>query len=276
VNDISSPLSGVRRTLSLVAVGLIGGLFSGAFGVGGGIIMVPLLLWLVRLDQRHAAATSLVAIVPTAIVGSLGYLLHGSADLLVALLIAAGGIVGSLIGTRLLRALPLAWLRWLFIALLLGVAIRLFFDVPVRGGGLELTWPTAAGLVILGLVMGVASGLFGIGGGVLVVPALVALFGTDDLLAKGVSLLAMIPTAITGSAANIRAGLVRPGDGLLVGVSAVAASFPGVALAFLMPASVSTALFGVLVLVAVAQLTVRAIRAHRRSSRAAEGRVARP
>jgi uncharacterized membrane protein YfcA len=250
----------VRRVLALVLVGIIGGVLSGLFGVGGGVVMVPLLTMLAGMDQRHASATSLIAIVPTSIVGAASYGIAGHVDLLASIVIAAGGIVGSLIGTRLLRILPIGWLRWLFIALLILVAIRLFFEVPERGAGIDYTWYAIAGLVLLGLVVGVASGLFGIGGGVIVVPVLVALFEASDLLAKGTSLLAIIPASVTGSVANARAHLVSLTDGLLVGVPAAAASFGGTALAFLLPPQVSTILFAILILAAVTQMIVRAVR----------------
>lgn len=236
-----------RRVLALLLVGVLGGLLSGAFGVGGGTVMVPMMIWLLGFDQRRAAATSLAAIVPTAIAGSIGYLANGELDLTAALLIALGGIGGTLIGTRLLRTLPLGWLRWMFIALLVLVAIRLFFEVPSRGADLELTPWSIAGLIVLGLVMGVASGMFGIGGGVLIVPVLVAFFGVSDLVAKGTSLVAMIPTSTTGTIANTRAGMLRLGDGAIVGLSAVVASLGGVALAFLLPPRLSAVLFGILI-----------------------------
>jgi uncharacterized membrane protein YfcA len=254
---------GALRIVLLIVVGAIGGFLSGAFGVGGGIIMVPLLIWLIGLDQRHAAATSLVAIVPTAISGTITYALTGHVDLLAGVLIASGGIAGSLVGARLLRRLPLGWLRWLFIGLLLLVAVRLFFVVPARGEGLEFTVGWVLGLMALGLVMGVASGLFGIGGGVIAVPVLVALFGVGDLVAKGTSLLAMIPTAATGGLAHVRNRLVRPLDGLVAGLAAVAASFGGVAVAFLLSPQLSAVLFAILIVAAAAQLIVRAIRAGR-------------
>jgi uncharacterized membrane protein YfcA len=255
--------------VALILVGVIGGLLSGAFGVGGGVIMVPLLLWLTEMDQRHAAATSLVAIVPTAIVGAITYGINGHVDVVAGLLVAAGGIGGSLIGSRLLRTLPLGWLRWLFIVLLLVVAARLFIATPTRGADFAWSPVTVLGLMMLGLVMGIASGLFGIGGGVLVVPALIALFGVSDLLAKGVSLLAIVPTATTGTVANARAGLVKVSDGAIVGVAAVAASFPGVLLAVLLPPHLSSILFAVLIVATVVQLIVRAIRARPSGGRTA-------
>ena len=253
----------VRRVLALLLVGVLGGTLSGAFGVGGGTIMVPLMIWLLGFDQRRAAATSLAAIVPAAIAGAASYSVAGQIDLAAALLIAIGGIAGSLVGTKLLRTLPLGWLRWLFVAFLVLVALRMFFEVPARGAELALTPSTIAALVGLGVAMGVAAGMFGVGGGVLAVPVLIAFFGAGDLIAKGTSLIAMIPTAATGTIANTRAGLVRLGDGLIVGASAVAASFGGVALAFLLPPRLSAVLFGILMLVVAVELTQRAIRATR-------------
>jgi uncharacterized membrane protein YfcA len=222
--------------------------------------MVPLFVWLIGLDQRHASATSLIAIVPSAVAGAVQYAVAGHLDIVVGLLIAAGGIAGSLVGTRLLKTLPLGWLRWLFIALLLVTAVRLLFEVPSRGEDIELTPGVIAGLVVLGLVMGVASGLFGIGGGVIAVPVLITLFGASDLVAKGTSLLAMIPTALTGSVANTRNGLVRPLDGIIAGVAATAASFGGVAVAFLLTPQLASILFAVLLVIAITQMVVRAIR----------------
>jgi uncharacterized membrane protein YfcA len=268
--QVREPYS-ARRVLILLLVGVLGGTLSGAFGVGGGTIMVPLLIWLLGFDQRRASATSLAAIVPAAISGAASYSVAGQIDLAAALLIAVGGIGGSLIGTKLLRTLPLGWLRWLFVAFLLLVAIRMFFEVPARGASLELTPWTIVALVILGVAMGVAAGMFGVGGGVLAVPVLIAFFGVSDLVAKGTSLIAMIPTAATGTFANTRAGLVRLGDGLIVGASAVAASFGGVALAFLLPPRISAVLFAILMLIVAIELTQRAIRASRADRAARRG-----
>ena len=109
-------------------------------------------------------------------------------------------------------------------------------------------------------MIGIASGLFGIGGGVIMVPAFIALFGMSDLVAKGTSLAVMIPTAISGTVANTRAGLVDLKVALIVGLAATVASFGGVAIAFLLPPEWSAWLFAALLVVAAVQLTVRAIR----------------
>jgi uncharacterized membrane protein YfcA len=250
----------LRYWTALVIIGLIGGVLSGAFGIGGGIIMVPLLIAMAGLDQRTAAATSLVAIIPAALVGSITYLANGEIDLAAAGLVAVGAVAGTLVGTRLLRRISLVWLRWMFIALIVAVAARMLLVAPERGESVELTVWVALGYIALGLVMGVASGLFGIGGGVIAVPALVAVFGASDLVAKGTSLLVMLPTAIAGTASNARARIVDVRAGLVVGLAATVGSLPGVALALVMPPRLSGILFAALLLVAAAQLTVRALR----------------
>jgi hypothetical protein len=88
-----------------------------------------------------------------------------------------------------------------------------------------------------------------------------------DLAAKGTSLAAMIPAALSGTIPNLRARLVDLRQGLLVGIAAVVASQGGVALAFLVPAALSGILFGSLLVLVATQLSVRAIRAGRRESR---------
>ncbi|MFB6612185.1 sulfite exporter TauE/SafE family protein [Agromyces sp. NPDC056379] len=245
----------------LAVIGAVGGLLSGAFGVGGGILMVPLFVMFAGMDQRRASATSLAAIVPTAIVGSITYFVNGEVDVIPALFVAAGGIIGSWIGARLLRRLPLGWLRWMFIALLVAVAVRMLLFVPERAAmHLELDALTIIGMVALGLVIGVASGLFGIGGGLIMVPAFMLFFGMGDLVAKGTSLAVMIPTAISGTVTNARGGVVDLRAGIIAGIAATVASLGGVALAHLMSPEVSTWLFATLVVIAAVQLSVRAVR----------------
>ncbi len=274
VKESSPPAPGASGTgfwIVLIGVGLVGGLLSGLFAIGGGIIMVPLLMALANFDQRRAAATSLAAIVPASIVGSTTYLLAGEIDLLAGFFIAIGGIVGALLGSAVLKRIPIIWLRWMFIVFILLVAARMVLVSPVRGESLEFSALVALGYVLLGLVMGILSGLFGIGGGIIVVPALIGIFAISDLIAKGTSLLVMIPTSAIGTGANWRAGTVDVRAGLIVGVAATTASIPGAALALALPARLSGILFGLLLLVVAAQLTVRALRTSR-SPRASPAR----
>jgi len=259
-----TPAPGWQRWTTLAAIGAVGGVLSGAMGVGGGILMVPLLLALARMDERRAATTSLAAIVPAALVGSASYLARGQADLSLAAALAVGGMAGSLIGTRLLHRIPLPTLRWMFVGLLVLVAVRMALSVPARGTSLELTPLLVLALLGVGVFIGIASGLFGIGGGVIVVPALILLFGVDDLLAKGTSLLVMLPTAALGTVVNARAGQVDLREGVAVGLPATMMSFVGVAVAFVLPARTAAVVFAALLVVAAVRLATVALRGGRR------------
>ncbi|MCU1413076.1 MAG: permease [Microbacteriaceae bacterium] len=245
----------------LIVVGLIGGLLSGAFGVGGGVVMVPLLLLLARMDEREASATSLSAVFPASIVGSIGYLLHGQVDLLAAAALAVGGIPGALLGASLVRRIPVGLLRWLFIALLTLVAVRtLVSPNDAIGGHHSQNWITLLALVGVGVLTGLASGLFGVGGGIIVIPALTIGFGFVPLVAKGTSLAMMIVSSGTGTASHLRHGTIQWRSSAIVAAAAIVASYGGVLLALTMSSTVSQVLFGLLLVATVIQLTVRAIR----------------
>jgi uncharacterized membrane protein YfcA len=107
------------------------------------------------------------------------------------------------------------------------------------------------GLVAIGLVSGTVAGLLGVGGGIVVIPALVVLFSVPDAVAKGTSLLVIIPTAISGTFVNRRRGNVDFGTAGVVGVAGAAAAFGGSKLATHISAHLSSVLFAAL-LVAVA------------------------
>lgn len=252
-----------RRLLPLVGIGLAVGFFSGLFGVGGGIILVPLLIVVAGFAQRLASGTSLAVVLPTSVAGLIGYAAHGSVDWAVGATLAVGAVGGSLVGTWALHRVPQLLLRWIFVVFLLVVAVRLFFLVPDRSGGLELDGGTVLGLLALGLVVGVLSGLLGIGGGVVIVPALMILFGVSDLAAKGISLLAMIPTSVTGTLANLKRGNTDLRAAAVVALFAIPASFGGVAVSVLMPPAVGSVLFALLLIVSAAQLSWNAWRQRR-------------
>jgi len=254
-----------RPWLVLIAVGVVGGLLSGLFAIGGGIVMVPLLTTFAKLDQRVAAATSLAAIVPTSIVGSITYFVAGEVDLVAAAFVSAGAVVGAVLGSALSRRISLTWLRWMFIVFVLAIAVRLFFISPERGDPIELSPLVAVEFVILGLVIGVLSALFGIGGGIIAVPAFIGVFAISDLVAKGTSLAVMIPTSIVGTVTNWRADTVDVKSGLVLGVAATLAAIPGAALALTLAPRLSSVLFGALLVLVAAQLTYRAVRAQRKA-----------
>lgn len=208
-----------RNTVILVIVGVAVGLLSGLFGIGGGTVIVPALVWL-GFSQRNAAATSMLAIVPTSISGVLSYAYNGNVDWIAAMLLFCGMFVGGQIGSWLLSRLPELVLRWVFVAFLVFVVINQLLFVPSRDQQITMNVTTGVCLVLLGVLIGVLSGLLGIGGGALAVPALSILFNASDLIARGTSLLAMFPNAITTSVANHKRKLLHVRSALIIGVTA--------------------------------------------------------
>lgn len=252
-----------RNIAIYLGIGLTAGLLSGLFGVGGGTVIVPLLVMLLTYNQRLAAGTSLAAIVPTAVVGVISYAVTDSVAWVPALILAGGSVVGAQIGTWLLpRVSPWA-LRWGFVAFVVVVIVSMFLVVPSRSAVLELTLLTVPGLVILGLVTGVLAGLLGVGGGVVVVPVLMVVFGSSDLVAKGTSLLMMIPTALSGTIGNLRRHNVDIVAGLLIGVAACTTTALGAWISVHLDPRVTNALFAVFLVAIGTQMAMKAIRGRR-------------
>lgn len=208
-----------RSIIVLIVVGMLVGVLSGTFGIGGGTVIVPALVWL-GLSQRNAAATSTLVIVPTSISGVISYATGGHVDWLAAALLFCGMFIGGQIGSWLLSRLPELALRWIFVAFLVFVVIDQVSFVPSRDHQIAMSVTTGIGLALLGVVIGTLAGLLGIGGGALAVPSLSMLFGASDLVARGTSLLAMFPNSITTSAANLKRRLAHVKTALIIGVTA--------------------------------------------------------
>jgi uncharacterized protein len=108
-----------------VALGLVAGVFAGLFGVGGGILFVPTLTLALGLDQLHAQATSLAAMLPVVAVGTWNQRRYGNVRLRPAIVLGLGGAAGVVAGGLLAETLPEQVLERLFGLLLLGVAAQL-------------------------------------------------------------------------------------------------------------------------------------------------------
>ena len=111
--------------MRLVAIGLAAGVLSGLFGIGGGLVIVPLLVLLAGYEQRVASATSLAAIGLIASVGVVVYAIAGKVEPVEGVLVGAPAAVGAGLGAALQQRLTNRALSLLFAALLVGLAVRL-------------------------------------------------------------------------------------------------------------------------------------------------------
>jgi uncharacterized membrane protein YfcA len=117
--------SSLNRTLRLMVIGTLAGLFSGLFGVGGGSVIVPLLVLWLAYDERSATATSLAAIIFIAAFAAATQGLYGNVRVLDAVLVGVPAVAGVLIGTRLQQRLQGRSIALLFAAVLVGSAVEL-------------------------------------------------------------------------------------------------------------------------------------------------------
>ena len=238
-----------RPPLVLLGVGVAAGFIAGLFGVGGGIFIAPGLMLLGGFRRRVAHGTSLATSALFATTGIVAYALNDALDLVAGSLIFAGSGLGVLAGVELLNRVRIRTLQVAFVVLLAVTAGRMLAGTAEAAGTVSLTAAVALGLVGCGVLVGLVAGLMGVGGGVIVVPALVLLFGLGDVTAKGTSLLVVLPTAVVGTLRNLRNDNVDLRGALVVGAGGMPAAFGGGMLAGVLSPGVSSALFAGLLMV---------------------------
>lgn len=133
---------------------------------------------------------------------------------------------------------------------------------------MELTLGLALLLIALSVIIGIVSALFGIGGGILIVPALVILAGFNQHLAEGTSLLIIVPTALMGVRSHNRSGFLSPRHGLLLGSGGMVGAFVGASTALQLSSQTLTRAFGVFTVVMGVRFIVTGRRILRRDSAA--------
>jgi uncharacterized membrane protein YfcA len=263
-----APASTRNSTILIVLVGICAGFLSGLFGVGGGILVVPGLVLVAKMDQRLAHGTSLAAVLPISAASMITYWAHDNIDWPVALFLAIGAVAGAVLGTRLLSVLPYRTLGIAFSVVLILSAIRLFIPTEADGRA-DLTVVTAVGLVVIGVATGILAGLLGVGGGIIMVPAMIVLFGILPVIAKGTSLAVIIPTAIMGTWRNRKKKNADLRAAAILGVSGILTAFAGAWVSDRMSDDLSNVLFATL-LVIVAVRLLRQLERERKAGKVTE------
>ena len=190
----------MKDAATSLLIGLTAGFLGGLLGVGGGVVMTPLMVGVIGLRQIQAHGTSLLALVFTGIGGAVAYAIRGQVDLPATVSLTLPAVFTARLGARYAHALPEWRLKRAFGAFLLAVTAVLLAKSWLVGpadpmGGA----PQAAILLATGGLAGFLSGMLGVGGGSLMVPAMVLLTGFPQALAQGSSLLAMVPVGAAGA-----------------------------------------------------------------------------
>ena len=116
------------NNIFIVATGLLAGILGGFFGIGGGIIIIPVLIYLVGFSQHMAQGTTLAAMIPPiGLMAAIAYYKAGNVNIKAAALIAAGFFIGGWISGTLVQHVPEGALRRVFAVLLLLVAVKMWF-----------------------------------------------------------------------------------------------------------------------------------------------------
>jgi len=230
-----------------ILLGLAGGLTSGLLGVGGGVVLVPLMLRFLHLEQKHAHGTSLAILVVTATAAALTYRAIGTVDLGLAAWLAVGATACAPLGARLTARWSQAKLRRVFGIVLTLIGIRLCVAALPGAALVPSSGPAGdAALLVTGGLVGFLSGLLGVGGGTILVPLLTLLFGTEQHLAQGVSLFMIIPTSIAGAWTHARLGHVHWRVVWPIAAASILAAVAGAKLAHVLPAATLKIAFGML------------------------------
>ncbi len=182
----------------------------GALGAGGSILTVPILVYAMGVPVQGATGTSLAIVGLNAATGALDYLRRGRSLLRTGFAFGVSGVLGAFAGVWLNHQLRGEVVLALFSVLMLAAALSM---LRRRAGGVSIVsfeerYPASgwARLVMVGLAVGFLTGFFGVGGGFLIVPALVVVIGLPMQLAVGTSLIAISLNALWGLLGNLRLG----------------------------------------------------------------------
>jgi uncharacterized protein len=251
--------------LWLILIGAAAGVFAGLFGIGGGIIIVPALILLAGFPLVRATGTSLAAILlPVGILGVLAYTKAKVIDLRASAYIAAGLLASVVVGAWLANTLPADLMRkffalfclyvgWNFIDPVRRVRKRRGHEVPAEPEPEKDPHPSAVPLVGIGLVAGVMAGMFGIGGGNIIVPLLTLALHYPPKRAIATSLGAILfPFGIPGVIYYSNAGNLDFGAAAWIALGLFLGTVVGAKITISLPTRTVKLLYGLfLVLVAV-------------------------
>ncbi len=269
--------------------GSIVGLSLGLTGGGGAVFAVPLLAYGMGVPAREAVAISLVSVGLTSFVGFLGKWRKGEAELRTGLLFAVAGMLGAPLGAWIGRQIPEAWLMLMLSVLMLTIARKMWQKssrvaaqaqvcVPVEAfrllpddyakdgpscqrdnaGQLILTSRCARLLLIVGVASGVLSGMFGVGGGFIIVPALILFSSMSMSRAVGTSLMVISLVSASGLVSQLWIGQpITPGITTLFATGGLLGLGVGQSVAHRLSASMLQRVFSVAILLVAVFVIVK-------------------
>lgn len=211
--------------------------------------MVPALV-VVGFNRHRATASSLAAILLIALAGAIAFGVAGDIDVPTGVFLGLGGLLGSTVGAHWMNRLSGNTLARIFGVVLLVAGIRMVIGGGVAEGGFQPAPIISFVLdLLIGALAGILSGLAGVGGGIIMIPAMVLLLGIDQHTAEGTSLVAILFTAAAGTRVNVTNHHVDWRAMWVLGVAGAVIAPLSAALAQQIPADTLGRIFGVFVIV---------------------------
>ena len=242
-------------------LGALSGALGGLMGVGGGIILVPLLTHVLHRGQHEAQGISLAFIVVTSLVAATAYYGQARVDVPLACWLMLGAVPGVVLGSRIAALTPAGRLRMGFGILMIVTAVRLLAAPPGSSAVGPATAAVAAwpGLwnTLLGLVVGLVAGLLGVGGGTILVPILVLAQHLEQHTAQGTSLLMILPVGLVGFLSYARERRLDTRGLPLLLVGGALGAFAGAMLAHRIQAPMLSRLFAIFLIGVGIQMVLR-------------------
>jgi uncharacterized membrane protein YfcA len=223
------------RAVVFALLGAAFGFLGGLFGIGGATLAIPTLGIAFGMTEQLAQGTALVMAIPNVIIGVVRYAQKAGLDLRMAALIGGVALPFTLLGALFATSLASRELRIAFAIFLIVIALDIARRALATGAPkrtLVLPWPYAA---LAGAVCGTCSGIFGIGGAIILVPVLTMLFGYTQLAAQGMSLAFSIATALLTTATYAAKGDVDWAVSVPLAIGGVVSVRYGVDLAHRLP-----------------------------------------
>ena len=213
--------------MELILVGIFVGFLSGFFGIGGGTILVPILLYL-GYDIKEAVGISVTQMVFSSLFGSFLNLRKSLFKIHEGLAIGLGGALGAMGSGYFLKIVPSYVLEWMFVAFV-AFAMYRFFKAPVEHGESKRI-PTVL-IFFVGVFIGLFAISIGVGGSILVTPILVGFFHMDVKKAASMGLFFVIFSSLSGFVSLSLFGHIDYLHGFLVGASSLIGVYFGIKLA---------------------------------------------
>jgi uncharacterized protein len=245
-----------------LGIGLLIGAFSGLFGVGGGVLLVPLLVLIFAVEQKRAQATSLVVVALAAVSGAFTYSFGFSVVWEAVPFVLVGGLVGTWLGAAIVVRVKTRWLQVAFSVIMVAAAVNLVFmslDTPTMDVPDLSVW-VIVGYLASGFAMGLLSAFLGVGGGIVVIPLLVTFFGFSQQLAQGTSLVVMVPIALLGAWRLTKSGFTQWAQGFRIGVGATVGAVGGATIALVIDSQALQMAFAGVLVFAASQMAWRALK----------------